>query len=127
MAASATVGYQNTTDIVFDMTSSTAGASEQFNIAVTRAFVVTGVTVICEATQAGGTVTVGKGASAITAALACDTANAVVMAATLAVANSTFAVGDQLRVTVATAGTRGTVVVRTAPLALGDASTVAAV
>lgn len=124
--ASATAGYQNTTDIVIDMTSSTTNASEQFNIVVTRAFVVTGVTVICEATQAGGTVTVGKGASAITAALACDTANAVVNAATLAVANSTFAVGDTLRATIATAGTRGTIVVRTAPLALGDAATVVA-
>ena len=124
--ASATAGYQNTTDIVIDMTSSTVNASEQFNIVVTRAFVVTGVTVIAEATQAGGTVTVGKGASAITAALACDTANAVVNAATLAVANSTFAVGDTLRATIATAGTRGTIVVRTAPLALGDAATVVA-
>lgn len=124
--ASATAGYQNTTDIVIDMTSSTTNASEQFNIVVTRAFVVTGVTVICEATQAGGTVTVGKGASAITAALACDTANAVVNAATLAVANSTFAVGDTLRATIATAGTRGTIIVRTAPLALGDAATVVA-
>jgi hypothetical protein len=124
--ASATVGYQNTTDIVFDMTSDTANASEQFNVVVTRAFVVIGVTVICEKTQAGGTVTVGKGASAITAALACDTANAVVNAATLAVANSTFAVGDTLRATIATAGSRGTIVVRTAPLALGDATTVVA-
>jgi hypothetical protein len=127
MPASATVGYQNTTDIVFDMTSSTVGASEVFNVTVTRAFVVTGVTVICEATQAGGTVTVGKAGAAITGALVCATANDVVQATTLAVANSTFAVGDQLRVTVATAGSRGTVVVRTAPLALGDASTVAAV
>ena len=124
--ASATVGYQNTTDVVFDMTSDTTNASEQFNIVVTRAFVVVGVTVICEKTQAGGTVTVGKGASAITAALACDTANAVVNATTLAVANSTFAVGDTLRATIATAGTRGTIVVRTAPLPLGDAATVAA-
>lgn len=124
--ASATAGYQNTTDIVIDMTSSTTNASEVFNIVVTRAFVVTGVTVIAEATQAGGTVTVGKSGSAITAALACDTANAVVNAATLAVANSTFAVGDTLRATIATAGTRGTIIVRTAPLALGDAATITA-
>ena len=124
--ASATVGYQNTTDVVFDMTTDTTNASEQFNIVVTRAFVVTGVTVICEKTQAGGTVTVGKAGAAITGALVCDTANAVVNAATLAVANSTFAVGDTLRATIATAGTRGTIVVRTAPLPLGDAATVAA-
>lgn len=124
--ASATAGYQNTTDIVIDMTSNTTNASEQFNIVVTRAFVVTGVTVIAKVTQAGGTVTVGKGASAITAALGCDTANAVTNAATLAVANNTFAVGDTLRATIATAGTRGTIIVRTEPLTLGDAATVVA-
>lgn len=124
--ASATAGYQNTTDIVIDMTSNTTNASEQFNIVVTRAFVVTGVTVIAKVTQAGGTVTVGKGASAITAALGCDTQNAVTNAATLTVANTVFAVGDTLRATIATAGTRGTIIVRTEPLTLGDAATVVA-
>lgn len=124
MAATATVGYQNTTDIVLDMTAVASGTPDVYNIVVTRAFVVIGVSVICTATQVGGTVTVGKSASAITGALACDTLNAVTNAATLAVTNTVFAVGDTLRITVTTDGAKGTVVVRTAPLALGDAVTV---
>lgn len=124
MAATATVGYQNTTDIVLDMTSVASGTPDVFDIVVTRAFLVIGVSVICTATVVGGTVTVGKGASAITSALACDTANAVVNAATLDIANTVFAVGNTLRISVATNGAKGTVIVRTAPLALGDATTV---
>jgi hypothetical protein len=95
-----------------------------FDIVVTRAFLVTGVTVIAKATQAGGTATVGKAGAAITAALACDTANAVVNAATLDIANTTFAVGDTLRISIATNGAQGTVIVRTAPLALGNATVI---
>lgn len=124
MAATATVGYQNTTDIVLDMTAVASGTPDVFDIKVTRDFLVTGVTVIAKATQAGGTVTVGKAGAAITTALACDTANAVVNAATLDVANTTFAIGNTLRITVTTNGAQGTVIVRTAPLALGDATTV---
>ena len=124
MAATATVGYQNTTDIVLDMTAVASGTPDVFDITVTRAFLVTGVSVIAKATQAGGTATVGKGGAAITAALACDTLNAVVNAATLDIANTTFAVGDTLRISIATNGAQGTIIVRTAPLALGDAKTV---
>lgn len=124
MAATAVVGYQNTTDIVLDMTALASGTPDVFDIKVTRAFLVTGVTVIATATQAGGTATVGKGAAAITAALACDTLNAVVSAATLDVANTTFAVGDTLRITVTTNGAKGTIIVRTAPLLLGDATVI---
>lgn len=124
MAATATVGYQNTTDIVLDMTAVASGTPDVYNIVVTRAFQVIGVAVICTATVVGGTVTVGKSASAITAALACDTVNAVTNAATLAIANTVFAVGDTLRITVTTDGAKATVIVRTAPLALGDAVTV---
>lgn len=124
MAATATVGYQNTTDIVLDMTAVASGTPDVFDIAVTRAFIVTGVTVIATATQALGTITVGKGAAAITAALACDTLNAVTNATTLDIANTVFAIGNTLRITATTNGTKGTVIVRTAPLALGDAVTV---
>ena len=124
MAATAVVGYQNTTDIVLDMTAVASGTPDVFDIKVTRAFLVTGVTVIATATQAGGTATVSKSAAAITAALACDTLNAVVNAATLDVANTTFAVGDTLRISVATNGAKGTIIVRTAPLLLGDATVI---
>lgn len=124
MAATATVGYQNTTDIVLDMTAVVSGTPDVYNIVVTRAFQVIGVAVICTATVVGGTVTVGKSASAITGALPCDTVNAVTNAATLAIANTVFAVGDTLRITVTTDGAKATVIVRTAPLALGDAVTV---
>lgn len=124
MAATATVGYQNTTDIVLDMTSAVTGTPDVYDIVVTRAFLITGVTVIAKATQAGGTATVGKAGSAITAALACDTLNAVTNAATLDVAFTSFAVGDTLRISVATNNAQGTIIVRTAPLALGDAKTV---
>jgi hypothetical protein len=124
MAATAVVGYQNTTDIVLDMTALASGTPDVFDIKVTRAFLVTGVTVIATATQVGGTVTVGKSAAAITSALACDTLNGVVNAATLDIVNTTFAVGDTLRITVTTNGTKGTVIVRTAPLLLGDATVI---
>lgn len=124
MAATATVGYQNTTDIVLDMTALASGTPDVFDIVVTRAFQVTGVTVICTAAQVGGTVTVGKAANAITGALACAVLDAVTVATTLDVTYTTFAIGDTLRISVATDGAKGTVVVRTAPLALGDAVTI---
>ena len=38
MAATATVGYQNTTDIVLDMTAVASGTPDVFDIVVTRAF-----------------------------------------------------------------------------------------
>jgi hypothetical protein len=58
------------------------------------------------------------------------TANAVTNAATLAVANVDFSTGNVLNVAVTSGGgvtAQGTIIVRTAPLALGDAVTVTAV
>lgn len=129
--ASATVGYQNTTDIVIDMSSAVpAGATETFAITVTRGLKVIGVTCIGEATAAASTVEVRKGASVIITGLAMVTANAVTDAATLATANINFATGDVLNVAVTSGAgvtAQGTIIVRTAPLALGDATTVTAV
>lgn len=127
MAATATVGYQNTTDIVLDMTAVASGTPDVFDIKVTRAFLVTGITVIATATQAGGNVTVGKGGSLISldaGGIACATVNTATQAILLDVANTTFAVGDTLRITVTTNGAKGTVIVRTAPLSLGDATVI---
>jgi hypothetical protein len=129
--ASASVGYQNTTDIVIDMSSGVpAATTETFAITVTRGFKVTGVTCIGEATAAASSVEVKKGASSIVSGLAMVTANAVTNAATLATANINFAPGDVLNVLVTSGAgvtAQGTIIVRTAPLALGDATTVTAV
>lgn len=127
MAATATVGYQNTTDIVLDMTSPVTGTPDVYDIVVTRAFLVTGVTVIAKANQAGGAVTVSKGANLITTdagGIACAAINTSTSAILLDVAFTTFAVGDTLRISVATNNAQGTIIVRTAPIALGDAKTV---
>jgi hypothetical protein len=129
--ASATAGYQNTTDIVIDMSTAVpAGTTETFSITVTRGFKVTGVTCIAETTAAASSVEVRKGAAVIITALAMVTANAVTNAATLAVANVDFSTGNVLNVAVTSGGgvtAQGTIIVRTAPLALGDAVTVTAV
>ena len=131
MPASATVGYQNVTDIVLDMSSTVAaGATETFSIKVTRGFKVVGLTCIAEATAAGSSVEIRKGASVIVTGLAMVTANAVTNAATLAVANIDFATGDTLNVAVtsgAGVNAQGVIIVRTEPLPLGDATTVVAV
>lgn len=124
MATTATVGYQNTTDVILDMNDVVAGGTDVYNIIVTRDFLVTGVTVIATATQAGGTITVGKGANAIVSGLACAAANDVVQAASLDIGHTAFSKGDTLRITATTNGARGTVIVRTAPLALGSARTI---
>jgi hypothetical protein len=129
--ASATAGYQNTTDIVIDMSTAVpAGTTETFSITVTRGFKVIGVTCIAETTAAASSVEVRKGAAVIITALAMVTANAVTNAATLDVANVDFSTGNVLNVAVTSGGgvtARGTIIVRTAPLALGDAVTVTAV
>ena len=129
--ASATVGYQNTTDIVIDMSSGVpAATTETFAITVTRGLKVIGVTCIGEATAAASSVEVRKGASVIVTGVAMVTANAVTNAATLATANIDFAKGDVLNVAVTSGAgvtAQGTIIVRTATLALGDATTVTAV
>ena len=131
MAATATVGYQNTTDIVIDMSSAVpAGTTETFSITVTRGFKVIGVTCIAESTAAASSVEVRKGAAVIVTALAMVTANAVTNAATLATANIDFSTGNVLNVAVTSGAlvtAQGTIIVRTAPLALGDATAVVGV
>ena len=125
------IGYQNATDIVLDMaTSVAAGATETFSIKVTRAFKVVGVTCIAEATAAGSSVEVRKGATVIVTGLAMITANAVTGAATLVTTALDFAVGDTLNIAVtsgAGVNAQGVIIIRTEPLALGDATTIAAV
>ena len=130
MAASATVGYQNRTDIVFNMTTATAAATETFRHVTTRAFRVIGVTVLCKATAVNGSVNVLKGAGVITTGgVPCDTLNAVAQGGVIDQVNATFAIGNTLNVTISAlaAGSFGTIIVHTAPLALGDATTVTAV
>lgn len=131
MPATATVGYQNATDIVIDMASTVAaGATETFSITATRAFKVVGVACIAEATAAGSSVEVRKGATVIVTGLAMVTANAVTGASTLVTTALDFAVGDVLNVAVtsgAGVNAQGVIIVRTEPLALGDAKTVTAV
>lgn len=126
MAATAITGPQGRVDIVFDMLTSTTAASETFSIVVTRAFRVTGVSVICKASVVNGAVNVSKGGSSITGNIACVTLNTITNATSVDNAFATFAVGDTLNVT-ATAvagGVRGTVIVQTAPLPLANQSTV---
>ena len=131
MPATATVGYQNATDIVFDMaTAVPAGATETFSIKVTRAFKVVGISCIAEATAAGSSVEVRKGATVIVTGLAMVTANAVTGAATLVTTALDFAVGDTLNVAVTSGAgvtAQGVIIVRTEPLALGDAALLTAV
>ena len=131
MPATGIVGYQNATDIVLDMASTVAaGATETFSIVVTRAFRVVGVTCIAETTAAGSTVEVRKGASVISTGIAMVTANAVTNASSVVSAVAAFAVGDTLNIAVtsgAGVNAQGIIIVRTEPLALGDATAVTAV
>jgi hypothetical protein len=126
--ASATFGYQNTTDIVIDMSSAVpAATTETFSITVTRGFKVIGVTCIAEATAAASSVEVRKGAASIVSGVAMVTANAVTSASTLATANIDFSTGNVLNVLVTSGAgvtAQGTIIIRTVPLALGDATAI---
>jgi hypothetical protein len=130
MPATANVGYQNATDIVFDMVSAVpAATTETFSIKATRACKVVGISCIAEATAAGSSVEVRKGATVIVTGLAMVTANAVTRAATLVTTALDFAVGDTLNVAVTSGAgvtAQGVIIVRTEPLALGDAKVVTA-
>ena len=131
MPATGIVGYQNATDIVLDMASTVAaGATETFSIVVTRAFRVVGVTCIAEATAAASTVEVRKGASVISTGIALAAQNTVANASSVVSAVAAFAVGDTLNIAVtsgAGVNAQGIIIVRTEPLALGDATAVTAV
>jgi hypothetical protein len=126
VAATAITGPQGQVDIVFDMTTPTVAASEKFSIAVTRAFRVIGVRVICKTAAVNGLIDVLKGASSITGNVACAVLNTATDAAAVDATFATFAVGDTLNVTAsaAAAGVRGTIVVQTAPVPLADQATV---
>jgi hypothetical protein len=129
MAAAANVGYQNRTDIVFDMTSDATAAVETFSIRVTRAFRVVGVTVIAKQASAGSTVDVKKGAATVAAGVVCAVANAVATETSLASgADAVFAVGDTMNVilNVPGVGARGTIIVETVPAPFGDQTAVSA-
>jgi hypothetical protein len=129
LPASANVGYQNRTDIVFDMTTDAVAAVETFSRTVTRAFRVVGVTVIAKVNSAGSTVDVKKGASTIAAAVPCAVANAVSAENSLASdATAVFAVGDTLNVSINVpgVGARGTIIVETVPVLFGNQTVVTA-
>lgn len=124
--ATAITGYQNRVDIVFDLDAPTAAGNATFDLVVSRAFRVTGITAICKATNANTTVTVSRaGASIGVATLA--VLNAVTRAASLTGANATLAVGDVLRVVVNLAGGYGTIVVQTDPVAYAEQRTITGV
>jgi hypothetical protein len=130
MPATANIGYQNATDIVIDMaTAVPAATTETFAVTATRAFKVVGISCIAEATAAGSSVEVRKGATVIVTGLAMVTANAVTRAATLVTTALDFAVGDTLNVAVTSGAgvtAQGVIIVLTEPLALGDAKVVTA-
>ncbi len=119
MPATASAGPQGRIDIVFDLNTATVGAGEAFNLVVSRAFTVTGITGICKASNANTNATVSR-AGATIGVVTLTTLDAVSEASTLDVANVTFAVGDTLRVVINSAGGFGTVVVQTAPRLLAD-------
>jgi hypothetical protein len=122
MPATANAGPQGRIDIVFDLNTATVGAGEAFNLVVSRAFTVTGITGICKAANANTNATVSRAGAAI-GVVALTTLDAVSEAPTLDVANVAFAVGDTLRVVVNSAGGFGTIVVQTAPRPLSDQTT----
>lgn len=123
VSATAAAGPQGRIDIVFDLNSATVGASETFNLVVSRAFTVTGLIGICKASNANTNATISRAGAAI-GSVALTTINTVSTATTLDVANVNFAVGDTLRVVVNNAGGFGTVVVQTAPRPLADQVTI---
>jgi hypothetical protein len=122
LPATATTGPQGRIDIVFDLNTATVGAGETFNLVVSRAFAVTGITGICKGANANTNATVSRAGAAI-GVVALTTLDAVSQAPTLDVANVNFAVGDTLRVVVNNAGGFGAVVVQTAPRPLADQTT----
>ena len=116
-----TIGIQNTITALF--TQSSAGAAAN-NYTMTRAATMVDATVIARATQMGGTLTVGNGASAITDAIVCATDTNVTRAGTIDDAQYALAVGDSLRFTTAGAATLCAVAVTlVAPVA--DSTTIA--
>lgn len=125
--ATAAVGFQNATDIVFDMNGVTTAATETFAFTATRTGKIIGVTVIAKATQAGGAVEVRTGANSVVSGLACAAANAVTVATTIAVANQTFSVGTVINVIVTTAGAQGLVIVHTEPTGYANQATITGV
>lgn len=122
MPAIASAGPQGQIDIVFDLNTATVGAGETFNLVVSRAFTVTGLTGICKAANANTNATVSR-AGATIGTVTLTTLDAVSQAATLDGANVTFAVGDTLRVVINNAGGFGTIIVQTSPRPLADQTT----
>jgi hypothetical protein len=122
--ATATGGLQTYGSFVFALSNNTGAASEVFNFTLPRAFVVTNVNAVALVAQAGATVTVGKGASAFTGALAVAVLDTPVATLPTSTTNATFASGEQLRFTVATAGARCRVVVEGYFTPVADAVTV---
>ena len=129
MAATGTaaVGFQNRADIIFDMATATTEAAETFSFTSARAGKVIGVVVIAKVANAGGAVDVSVAGNSVVTGVACATANAVATAATINVANQTFAAGTVISIVVKTGGTRGLVIVQTTPTPYADQTTLTAV
>lgn len=117
-----TAGIQNSLTVRVDVTGAANVTPD--NYTVTRHGFVLDAAVIATAADVGGTLLVGKGATAITNAIICAVANAVSRAATVDATTGPapfpyeLEVGDLLRITANQAGTRGIVNINfQAPLA----------
>jgi hypothetical protein len=125
--ATAAVGFQNATDIVFDMNAVTTAATELFNFTATRPGKVIGVTVIAKATQAGGAIDLLVGGNSVVAGIACAAANTVALATSIAVANQSFAIGTVITIAAKTVGTQGLIIVHTEPTPYANQATITGV
>lgn len=102
------------TPMTFLFVQGAAGAAAN-NFSISRGGTLVDVTVIARADQVGGTVTVGKGADAVTDAIVCATDGNVTRAGTINDSRYTFVSGDALRVTTAGAATLCTVAITLVP------------
>lgn len=102
-----TIGTQTPLAIVFQQ--GAAGAADN-DYTMTRAALLVDVTVYAQASQTGGTLLVGKGATAITNAIIAATDTNVTRAGTIDDAQNSLAVGNTLRFTTAGAATKVTAV-----------------
>jgi len=107
-----TAGIQNTLTIEARITGAANAVPDNFTL--TRPGSIIDASVIPTAVDAGGTLLVGKGAAAISNAMACAALNTVARAASIdattgAPPPNEFSVGDSLRITANQAGTRGRV------------------
>lgn len=85
----------------------TADATGEVSVTIPYAMEVYDVVVVCTAGSGGGTLTLKKGTTAITDAIACATDKAVARAGSLDDTVTTLAAGDAVSIDAAQAGDRG--------------------